>query len=254
MRPASWLSFLRTHAGLSAIFAVVFLTASITRLPAALVLPYAAQAGVDIKGASGSLWNGRFSTIQFRDMRFESGAYRFTPSGLMSGASVGQFTLSGGIAQIDGRLNRLGNGRIELADFSAKVDYPLRLRQVDFNPRIELTTDTMSLTYDGQCVSGDIAVTMRVNAAALAMILPRGAQWNGSANCENGRVAFLLNPNDSGLVAVIRGEINGLSYNAEIDLALDDRLTQSREGRVALRQAGFKKQNGQWRAQIRGIL
>ena len=248
------IAWLRAHYGLTAIFIVVFLSASLTRLPAAFMLPYTAQAGIDIKGASGTIWNGRFSAIEFRNMQFQSGAYRFTPLGMLSGDAVGSFTLSGGLAQIEGRLLSLGNRRIKLQNISAMVNYPLRLRQIDFTPRIGIDTPELALTYDGQCVSGDIAVTMQVDIAALALIMPQGTRWEGSANCDGGRVAFLLNPVDSGLVAVIRGNVNGRNYDAEIDLSLDDRLTESRNLRAALQLAGFKRENGQWRTKLRGLL
>ena len=67
-------------------------------------------------------------------------------------------------------------------------------------------------------------------------------------------MAFLLNPVDSGLVAVIRGNVNGRNYDAEIDLSLDDRITESRDLRAALQLAGFKRENGQWRTKLRGLL
>ena len=173
---------------------------------------------------------------------------------MLSGDAVGNFSLSGGLAQIEGRLLSLGNRRIKLQNISAMVNYPLRLRQIDFTPRIGIDTPELALTYDGQCVSGDIAVTMQVDIAALALIMPQGTRWEGSANCDGGRVAFLLNPVDSGLVAVIRGNVNGRNYDAEIDLSLDDRITENRDLRAALQLAGFKRENGQWRTKLRGLL
>ena len=250
----AWWLRLRAHSGLIALFIMVFVSASIARLPAAFMLPYTAQAGIDIQGASGTIWDGRFSFINFRNMQFQSGAYRFTPSGWLSGDAIGRFSLSGGLAQVEGRLLQLGDRRIKLQQLSALVNYPLRLRQIDFTPRIGIATPNLTLTYDGQCVSGDIAVTMQVDIAALAVIMPQGTRWEGSANCDDGRVAFLLNPVDNGLVAVIRGNVNGRNYDAEIDLSLDDRITESRDLRAALSLAGFKKENGQWRTTLRGLL
>ncbi|CAI8211611.1 MAG: Uncharacterised protein [Alphaproteobacteria bacterium] len=254
MRPASLIAWARAESVLLALFIIVFMAASLARLPAALVLPYTAQAGINIKGASGTIWDGRFQAIEFRNMRFQSGTYSFTPLDLLTDGTVGAFSLSGGMARVEGRLYGLDGARIKLQALSAEVNYPLQLSQTEFNPRIGISASELALTYDGQCVTGDIAVTMQVNIAALALIVPQGTRWEGSANCERGRIAFLLNPVDNGLVAVIRGDINGRNYDAEIDLTLDDRLTESRNARAALRQAGFKKQNGQWRAKLRGLL
>ena len=63
---------LGAHSVLLALFIIVFMAASLARLPAALVLPYTAQAGINIRGASGTIWDGRFQAIEFEICDFKA--------------------------------------------------------------------------------------------------------------------------------------------------------------------------------------
>ncbi len=239
---------------LALVFIGVFGAATIARLPAAAMLPYLENGGIEAAGAQGTVWNARFSNLSFQAMRFDSGAYRLTPSGFLTGNGIGSFSLRGDIASLKGRLTKMADERLHLADLNVTALYPLTVRRMQLTPRIDMATDALVLSQDGQCVAGDITLALQLNNPLLKSFLPQADQWDGSAGCDNGTASFLLNPRDNSLVAVIRGTLNGNRYKADIDLSLEDGFDESAGLKAALKSAGFKKRQGRWKAQIKGIL
>lgn len=237
-----------------AVFMLVFCAATIARLPAAIMLPYFEQAGVKASGADGTVWEARFSGLSYQQMRFDNGSYTLEPLGFITGNGLGDFTLFGDIASLKGQLLSLSGNRIHLAGLSVAATYPLTIRRMALTPHIDMASEKLVLSQDGQCVSGDIDLSISLNNQVLKRILPQVDRWDGSASCDDGQASFLLNPRDSSLIAVIRGSLNGNRYKADIDLSLEDGFDESSGLKAALKSAGFKKQQGRWKAQIKGIL
>jgi len=239
---------------LAIVFVTVFGVATIARLPAAVMLSYLENGGIEAAGAQGTIWDARFSALSFQAMRFDNGHYRLTPSGFVTGKGIGSFSLNGDIASLNGKLSTLANKRLHLTDVSVSALYPLTIRRMQLTPRIMMRTDKLVLSQDGQCVEGDISLSLKLNNALLNTFLPQADSWDGSASCDNGQAQFLLNPRDTGLIAIIRGTLNGNRYRADIDLSLEDGFDESPGLKAALKSAGFGKNQGRWQAKIEGIL
>jgi hypothetical protein len=236
------------------VFIIIFAGATLARLPAAVMLPYLAKGGVEAAGADGTIWNARFSALSFQAMRFDTGSYQLKPMGFINGTNIGNFSLVGDIAAMTGKLQMIDERRIYLTDLTVNAQYPLTVRRLKLTPRIGMQTEELVISQDGQCADGEIALSLQLNNPLLKSFLPQADLWDGSASCDNGRASFLLNPRDNGLIAVIRGKLNGNRYQADIDLSLEDGFDESDGLKAALKSAGFKKRQGRWRAEVKGIL
>ena len=236
------------------LFVIVFLVATLARLPASVMLPYLANGGIKAAGADGTVWHARFNALSFQAMKFDRGAYQLNPSGFFTDTEIGAFSLIGDIAAMQGKLHKIENDRIHLADLSVNAQYPLPIGRLKLTPRIRMQTEELVISQDGQCAVGEIILSLQLNNPLLTGFLPQADLWDGNASCDNGRADFLPNPRDSSLVAVIRGKLTGNRYQADIDLSLEDGFDDMQGLETALKSAGFRKRQGRWRAEITGTL
>lgn len=237
---------------LLALFVLVFMASTLTRLPAGLAAPLLARAGISVEASGGTFWQPRFSGLRYRDMYFSRAGLDVSPLSFFTFKLVGDFTLQGRGQMITGRLAGLDADGARLDNLMASLDKSIAFSGLQAPAQIDLRGQDIVLQNSGACGKGHLDVQIELRRSLLQNIIPEGMTWEGKAQCKAGRIDFLLNPQDPNFVAVIRGDVEGAFYRTQISFSLPPDMPDTQAVNAALQLAGFSFENSQWVAQFEG--